>query len=245
MRAILLAAGRARRLGPLGAGRPKCLLPLGGRTLIERLIDGLSAAGVDEATVVIGYREEQLRGALGEVCSEIRIRYRHNPEYERGAVLSLWAAREDLVGDVLIMDADVLCPAEMLRRLVDSPHPNCFLLDARVIPSGEEMMLMVEGDRVVDIGRSVRCEYDLVGESVGFLKVCGRDVERLRDVLERRVVQGDWDIEHEETFPEFLGLCPVGYERVDDLPWTEIDFPDDVERAEKEILPRIEGREGR
>ena len=52
MRAILLAAGRGTRLGPLGAGRPKCLLRLGGRTLIERLIDGLGAAGMDAASEI-------------------------------------------------------------------------------------------------------------------------------------------------------------------------------------------------
>jgi choline kinase len=47
-------------------------------------------------------------------------------------------------------------------------------------------------------------------------------------------------IEHEEVYPDLLARAEVGFERVDGTPWTEIDFPEDVTRAEREILPRIE-----
>ena len=51
---------------------------------------------------------------------------------------------------------------------------------------------------------------------------------------------GDTGIEHEEVYPALLARVEVGFERVDGLPWIEIDFPDDVVRAERDVLPRIE-----
>jgi choline kinase len=58
------------------------------------------------------------------------------------------------------------------------------------------------------------------------------------------VAQGKETIEHEEAFPRFLHQCEVRFEQVDDLPWIEIDFPEDLQRAENEILPRIEAVDG-
>ena len=92
---------------------------------------------------------------------------------------------------------------------------------------------------VLDIVRGGSGDFDLIGESVGFLKVSRTDAPLLRAILDDLVAQGRDSIEHEEAFPIFLAQREVGFERVDDLPWTEIDFPADLERAEQEVLPRI------
>ena len=63
----------------------------------------------------------------------------------------------------------------------------------------------------------------------------------LRELLEIRVAAGQTGIEHEEVYPALLRRVEVGYERVDGMPWIEIDFPEDVASAEREVLPRIEG----
>ena len=154
-----------------------------------------------------------------------------NPDYRRGAILSVWCARERLSGPALVMDADVWGPDAMLSRLVQSPHASCFLLDGRAEASGEEQMLMVRGGRVLDIARRPRGEWDLLGESIGFLKLSGESAPVLRELLRERVERGEVDLEHEEVYPDLLRRIEVGYERADDLDWTEIDFPDDLERA--------------
>ena len=63
--------------------------------------------------------------------------------------------------------------------------------------------------------------------------------QRARHVALCVVAQGRDAIEHEEAYPVFLSQRVVGFERVDDLPWTEIDFPEDLQRAASEVLPRI------
>jgi L-glutamine-phosphate cytidylyltransferase len=238
--AVLLAAGIGERLLGHSKGRPKCLIEIGGKSLLRRLLEGLAAAGVPEAVVVTGFGAEAVREAIGAGPGGIRVRWLSNPRFREGAILSLWTAREALDGPVLIMDADVLCGPDMIVQLVRSSHRNCFLLDGSVESTGEEQMLLVRGGRVRNIVRGGASGYELSGESIGFLKLSAGAARVLRELLEIRVAAGHTAIEHEEVYPELLERVEVGFERVDGMPWTEIDFPDDVVRAERDVLPRME-----
>lgn len=239
MTAVILAAGVGKRLHAASGGRPKCLIEIGGRTLLARLLDGLAAAGVREAVVVTGFGDAAVRAAIGAGPDGIRVEFALNPRFREGAILSLWTARDALAGPVLVMDADVLCGDDLIARLVDSSHPNAFLLDASIVPTGEEQMLLVREGRVRNIVRGGLPGFELTGESVGFLKLDADAAGMLARLVAERVAAGQTGIEHEEVYPELLARVPVGFERVDGIPWTEIDFPEDVERAEREVLPRI------
>lgn len=228
MRAIILAAGVGRRLGDSVTEHPKCLLLLDGRTLLDRMLDALAAVGVRETVVVVGHLAAQVEAAL---AGRAGVTTRFNPDYRKGAILSLWAAREALEGNVLVMDADVLFPTALLRRLVESPHGNCFLLDPRAASDGEAQMLTALRGRVTNIRRGVTGEYDLAGESIGFLKLDAVGAAALRALLAGALAGGQDGIEHEEVYPALMRECVIGYERVDDLPWLEIDFPEDVAAA--------------
>lgn len=226
--AIILAAGVGKRFGAEMNDRPKALLEVGGETLVARLVRQLREGGVEKIVIVVGHRGELIEQALAGVPG---VSFLHNPEYRRGAILSLWTAREHLGGPALVMDADVFLPSEMMLRLLRSSHENCFLLDGSAAATGEEQMLHVRNGRVTDIARNPRGEYDLLGESVGFLKLGAEGARVLRELLDARVAAGVKDIEHEEVYPELLLRVATGFERVDDLDWTEIDFPEDLERA--------------
>ena len=243
MTAIVLAAGVGKRLHAASGGRPKCLIEIGGRSLLARLLEGLAAAGVRDAVVVTGFGADAVESAVAALAGGgIRVRCVLNPRYTEGAILSLFAARDVLrAGPALVMDADVLCAQAMLDRLVRSPQENCFLLDGSVAVTGEEQMLLVRGRRVHDIVRGGAPGFELSGESVGFLKLSADAAALLETLLARKVAAGQTGIEHEEVYPDLLARVEVGFERIDGLPWTEIDFPEDVERAERDILPRLGG----
>jgi len=245
MKTIILAAGIGKRFKEITDHYPKCLLALRGKTLLERALSALSLAGIKDAVIVVGYLSDMIRRKIGDAYDGVRVRYVVNDQYHKGAILSLWSAREEFNDDILIMDADVLFPVAMISRLVHSLQPNCFLLDGRAKNTGEEQMLLTRGGRVLDIVRGGTGDYDVVGESVGFLKVCRQDAPQLRLILEDLVAWGKDALEHEEAFALFLRQCKVGFERVDDLPWIEIDFPEDLQRAESEVLPRLEAVDGK
>jgi choline kinase len=238
MTAIILAAGVGRRLADAFGERPKCLIEVGGRSLLLRLVDGLEEVGVERIVVVAGFGAGAVRAAL---AGRPRVECVVNERFREGAILSLWAARAHLDGPVLVMDADVLCPVSMLRRLMQSSHESCFLLDGSSPNTGEEQMLLVRDGLVRNIVRGGEPGWELAGESVGFLKLGAVAARLLRTLLAERIEAGETGIEHEEVYPALLAREPVGYERVDGEPWTEIDFVEDVRRAEEEILPRLGG----
>jgi len=108
VKAIILAAGVARRLAPLTDHTHKCLLPVGERSLLDRMLDALAASGVEESVLVLGHCQDQVRRAAGTARGPMRIGYVENPDYQKGSILSLWCARETLLSDsTLVMDADV------------------------------------------------------------------------------------------------------------------------------------------
>src|SRR5262245_6380629 len=242
MTAIILAAGVGKRLHAASGGRPKCLIRIGGTTLLMRLLESLAACEVHDVVVVTGFGAESVRAETAQAPPSLRVSTLVNRRFTEGAILSLATARALLDRPVLVMDADVLCPIAMLARLVRSPHANCFLMDASSPNTGEEQMLLVRDGRVRDIVRGGAPGFELAGESIGFLKLSADAARLLAALLDRRVAAGDTGIEHEEVYPELLRRVDVGFERIDGEPWIEIDFPEDVARAEAAVLPRLEPR---
>ncbi len=240
MKAIILAAGVGKRLWPVTQHRPKCLIELGGRSLLLRYCDALAVVGIKQAVIVVGHKQEMIRAALESGYGGLEVRYLVNEQYHRGSVSSLWLARTELDDDVLIMDADVLFHRQILQRLVQSASPTALLLDETVTQRTEECMAIVRGGRVVALTKRMPADYDLVGEGVGFLKVRRADTAHLIESLKAHVDLGQWEMEYEDALLDFFTRVRVGYEKIGGLPWIEIDFPEDVDRAEREILPKLE-----
>lgn len=228
MRAIILAAGVGRRLGDSGPDHPKCLTRLNELTLLDRMLDALISAGVRDIVIVVGHLGEQIQEAVKDRSG---VRTIVNPDYRKGAARSLWSAQAEFDRDILIMTADVLFPPALLRRLVESAHPDCVLMDAEATNDGEAQMLMARNGRVEDITRGLRGEYDACGEYVGFMKLSRKSAGVLRGLLEDAVETGRDGLEPEEVFPALMRECMIRYERTDGFPWIEIDFPQDLERA--------------
>ena len=240
MKAVILAAGVGKRLGAVTGHRPKCLLEIGGRSLLVRYLDALLEVGIKSAVLVVGHRQELIRKAVGDAYRGLAVRYVVNDQYHRGSLYSLWLARAAFDDDLLIMDADVLCPASFVKRLVNSPHPNAILIDERVRQDSEERMAVIWGGRVIALTKQLPPQPpDLLGEGVGFLKITRRDSEAMVAAMEPFVTKGALDMEYEDTWEAFFRAVPVGYEKVGGQPWIEIDFPEDIARAEREILPKL------
>ncbi len=240
MNAIILAAGVARRLAPITDKTHKALLPVGGRPLLLRMLGALADSGIRESIIVIGHCGDQVRAIAGNRLGRMGIRYVENPEYAKGSVLSLYAARAHMDEPVLVMDADVLFPREFLRRLLAVPAPSALLLDKGFADTGEEVKLYTRGDRVIALGKKTLPEaWESVGEGVGFFKCGAAAGPEFVRAMEHVIATGDGLNEYEDALHILLQRTHVGWVDVTGLPWTEIDFAEDLQRAEDEVLPRV------
>ena len=240
MRGIILAAGKGSRLNGTIGDKPKCLLRVGGRTLVERQIDALRSIGIDDIAVVVGCQADSVRRVCGPT-----IAYIENTRYaQTNSMYSLWMARPLLYDGFVVMNCDVLFHPQMLDDLVTARHEDALLIayqDADAEPFGdEEMKIRVRRGRVAAISKTMSAD-EADGENVGVVKF-GRDGARLlAAILEQRVAAGglkDWA---PRAFADFAERRPLHAVGTRGYPWTEIDFPEDYERAVREILPAIEG----
>lgn len=245
MRAFIYAAGRATRLGPDYARRPKILIELGGRTLLEWHVMRLVEVGVTELTVITGHERGQIAAELPRLAAEyeLNISEIHNPDYTEGSVLSFEVSLAAVLarGDsVLLMDGDVLYPAEMLRRLIDSEHPSALLVDRNYSTSDDDPVLVpMHGGRPFDFVKCWQGEADQIGESIGFFKVSPADLKMIAAETRRRIAgEGRLD-SYDHVLRELVKDGRFGCVDVSGLPWTEIDFPKDVDYARNEVLPGL------
>ena len=237
MKAVILAAGVGRRLSDVIQDRPKCLIELGERTLLSRYLESLATLAITQVVMIVGYQQELIRRAVKTERFPGEVHFEVNEAYERGSIGSLWAGRRELNDDVVIMDADVLYHPTILQRLVESPNPNSLLMDETVSQETEECMVVVRSGRVIALTKHIPDRYDLVGEGVGFLKVQKSDVPHLVQSVQSYVNMGQLDMEYEDALKEFFQEVRVGFEKIGGLPWIEIDFPEDIKRAEREVVP--------
>jgi choline kinase len=112
-------------------------------------------------------------------------------------------------------------------------------MDETVTQTGEECMVVVAGGRVIALTKAMPERYDYAGEGVGFLRVRHADTPHVVTSLRSHIDKGLWDMEYEDALPQFFQNVNVGHEKIGGLPWTEIDFVEDVRKAELDVLPRL------
>lgn len=243
MKAIILAAGVGRRLG---VEHPKCLLEFNGRSLLQRHLDLLKSLGVEDVVVGVGHLADQVIEAIDQYGHSDFTRTIHNPRYEQGSIISLWTLREELAygGDILLMDADVLYDQKMLVRLIEADHENSFLLDRGFEEGDEPVKLCVRDGLLIEFRKQLAedLEFDFYGESVGFFRFGSKMAKRLAERTEAYLAKELFEEHYEEALRDLMLESPedFGFEDVTGIPWVEIDFPEDIARAEQKILPLID-----
>lgn len=242
MRGIILAAGKGARLNGTVGDKPKCLLRVGGRTLVERQIATLRDAGIADVVVVVGCQADMVRRHCGH-----GITYIENTRYaQTNSLYSLWLARPLLLDGFVVLNCDVLFHPQLLADLVTARHEDALLIayqeDDSTPLGDEEMKIKVRRGRVAEISKALpAAEAD--GENLGIVKFGGEGARTLVGLLDQRIAGGavrDWA---PRAFGDFARVRPLYAIGTRGLPWTEIDFPEDYERAVNEILPAIEPEE--
>ena len=245
---VILAAGMAKRLRPLTDTKPKCLLKVGERTLLERTVCAMQQAGITEFVVVTGYRADQIVDFLENNIGTIEtigtigaptFHFLHNADYEHNNnIYSLWMAGEYVRGkEFLLMDSDILCDPAAVARIAHEPGSALAL--NRHACGEEEIKVIVDADNhITEISKVCSIE-DAIGESVGIERMTADYSTALFRELEQMIErEGLIDIFYERAFER---LIPQGhtFKVVDTTTFFsyELDTPEDFQKA-TESMPQ-------
>ena len=241
MHVILLAAGVGKRLAPYTEVRPKCLMDVQQHTLLERHLVHCTRNGADRMTVVVGHLSEMIEAELAKLKPTVKLETKMNANYRQGSIVSLRVGLEGVDDDIIFMDTDVLYHPQVLGRLFRTKNRSCLLIDATSEESGEEMVVGVRGGRAHVIARRVSHlgPFEVQGESVGFFRVAREHLPGLTKAIDETIKEKGENNEYEEALNRLFGMVEVGFERVDDLAWTEIDFAEDLRRAREDVAPEL------
>jgi choline kinase len=235
MKAIILSAGQGSRLGQMTHERPKCLIAFAGRSLLDRQLDTLVANGVDEVVVVTGFRDDQIEAALARRVGGPKVRTIFNPFYKVADNLgSLFVARHELAGDVLVWNGDTLVSDELMRRvLANRGQPGiCVTIDRKDRYDDDDMKVIVADDgRLRAIGK--RISTGVNAESIGLLAFRGDGALRFRGAIEKamRTTEGT-TIWYLRVIHHLAQNGEVWTYDISGEQWGEVDFPDDLVGAE-------------
>jgi choline kinase len=246
MNAILYIAGRAVRLGQHAQERPKVLLEFNGQTLLERHVMLLARLRVTKLFVVTGHRRELLQAVFPalQLRYGIEIEEMYNADFAEGSALSMHTslpALEAVHDNLLIMDGDVLYDLRMLKRLIESPHRTALLVDRGYSTADDDPVLVpMRNGKPFDFVKKWQGQADSIGESIGFFKMDVADLPRLIAETKARFTGPGRKDSYDDILRVLVREGRFGAVDVTGIPWTEIDFPADLEYAEKVVLPALD-----
>jgi L-glutamine-phosphate cytidylyltransferase len=230
--AIILAAGQGRRLWPFTKERPKCLLDIGGKSIIEHQVDMLVSCGIERIAVVTGYMGAKVREVLGG-----RVEYFENSLFaSTSSMYSLWLAQAAAADGFLVINSDVLFHAGILRSLLESPHADALAVDLESVLLEEEMKVQVRHGRVAALSKQLA---DADGENVGMIKFSAEGSRVLFAKIDELLRQNHRQVMVPFAVNAIAPTYPLMVVPVQGYPWIEIDFPEDYERARHIVYPAI------
>jgi len=258
VRTVIIAAGSGKSLLPLTQDRPKCMLDIKGRTILERQLATLRSCGIQDIVVVRGYRKDTV--------SAPGVRWYDNDAFEEtGELASLFAAEPELSGRFLFLYSDILFERSVLEKVLRAPGDIVLAVDRawidqrdRLLPLAKPVDLVVtadaprpghrslgdEGsDRLLRIGAHLPPDA-ANGEFIGLAAFSAHGAELLRDTY-ARVRQAGPAPFHEAASVSAAAFTDMIQHLADEghavtcvstyKGWLEIDTFEDYQRAWAEI----------
>jgi choline kinase len=223
-------------MGAMTEDRPKCLLPVGGQTLLEHQLATLSALGVAMVTIVTGYCSDQVRERVDGRASFIE-----NDDWAVTNSLYSFALCRDaaMCESLLVLNGDVIAHPAIVERVLRAPR-SAFAYDSTSGSDEEHMKVELRGDRLHSMSKDLP-RARVHGENVGILRFQGPAPRLLFQEAEsvlKRAGGTQWLAAAVQGVAQRAPLYGLD---VANLPWREIDFPEDLIAARSITWPALRG----
>ncbi len=235
LKAVVLAAGPGRRLGPLTRELPKTLLPLGdGGTILDLVLANLASVGIEDVVIVTGFAAGRVDEALPKLQERhgVRIEPLVNDRAEEwNNAHSLWLARDAFADGALLVNGDTVHPPSVEETLLAARGDGVLLaVDREQAPGDEAMKVVLDGGRLTRIGKGLD---GADGEYIGVAFLGPAAAEPLTDALEA-TWRSDPSLYYEDGFQELVDRGEeVRAAAIGSVAWVEVDDDADLARAQE------------
>ncbi|MCL7748677.1 phosphocholine cytidylyltransferase family protein [Halalkalibacter alkaliphilus] len=238
--AVILAAGRGKRLNAISQHIPKGLLVIEKKSIIEESIDKLLAAGITNIQIGAGYKEEKLKFLEQKYPGTHFTVNRHFST--SGNLYTLLLMKEQIKEDFLLLESDIIYEKRALREILDDSHPDV-ILASDLSQSGDEFFIESNDNHLF---KKMKKQSSLLsridGEFVGISKISYPSFKLLCQ-LGKKMFENDPMIDYEEVLNQTAKHSPFFMKKVQDLAWCEIDNEEHLKRATLDVYPRIKEKD--
>lgn len=228
-RAIILSAGQGSRLLPLTATRPKCLIEVGGKAILDHQLDALFAAGIAEVVIVTGYLGEQITAHVAPRGPSVRTI--HNPDWASvSSIGSLWVARDVLCDDFVVMNGDTIYEPAILEQAMADAKDGANLLVERLTEGAQhdDMRVSLRDGAIAAVAKTLPDE-DATHRSLGVILVQGDGGDYAAMLRTIYAEPGGSSAFHHSIIDRLAKTRAVHPVEVHSALWQEIDRPEDME----------------
>jgi len=233
VQAVVLAAGEGTRMRPLTFTRPKVMLPIANRPILEHLFISLKKAGISRVVLVVGYRDETIRSYFGSEWNGIEIEYA-NQRKQLGTADALRAASHLLEERFLMMNGDAIVSGSDIEKIAGQRD---FALAVKEVPNPEEFgVVECDGRLVKDIvEKPEKPRSNLINAGIYLF---GREI---LDFVEKtpQSIRGEYEV---TTSIKLAIENGIEFEAVEIDEWIDVGFPWDMLRANAHFLSKLEGK---
>lgn len=229
--AVILAAGMGVRLKELNQGIPKGFISLeDDKPIIEHSVEALLACGINDIIIVTGFMDEHYENLRSRYPQINTVR---NEKYsETGTMYSLWCARNLLRTDFILLESDLIFEVRAISELLQSPGKSSILISGKT-EAGDEVYVEADGDQVKQICKNKKELESIVGEFVGVSRLSYDFYLKLIQTAEEGF-GSDINISYDmDCFVTVAEKKPLGYLKIENLLWAEIDDGSQLEKAKK------------
>lgn len=241
VRAFIIAAGHGTRLRPHTDDRPKCLVDVGGTTILEHQLGNCVKAGISDVVVIAGYEWRMVDDVVARFVAAHKgfgCQLVYNPFFATSNnLISLWSARHLMDRAMVTINGDDVFSHRILDALRQGTGYEIYVsMDQKPSYDEDDMKMVVEGSRVRRVNKSIPAS-ESNGESIGIMRYTPAGAARLLQELEA-MVRTDTGLSDWYTLAiERIALSgfPVGAVSIHGIPWAEVDFPQDLENVRRDF----------
>ncbi len=240
MQGLILAAGASRRLYPLTKNTPKCLLDIGGLPILSHQLNALKKYDINDVIIVLGYYKEMIIDYINKNYSEMKFTFITNEHYlDTNTSYSAYLCKDLLSSsDTLLMNGDVLYPPSLLKQIINSDYETVLAVDIKKCGDEEVKVIVDNNKRIISIGKELNVENSL-GEFIGVAKLSIPFCNSFSLSLSKLIDDGGKSDYFESAIDPLLNTHNVYFEDITHLPCIEIDFNEDLQKANQLVKNKL------